>query len=60
MVGGMGIHTDISGSPLAATNASGNVVWKENYSAYGERQLGIPTAAQCRFAWNLTLSTCAW
>ena len=36
------IHTDISGSPLAATNASGNVVWKENYSAYGERKLTQP------------------
>ena len=36
------IHTDISGSPLAATNASGNLVWKENYSAYGERKLTQP------------------
>ncbi|OGB95057.1 MAG: hypothetical protein A3G82_07580 [Burkholderiales bacterium RIFCSPLOWO2_12_FULL_67_210] len=36
------IHTDISGSPLAATNANGNVVWKENYQAYGERQLQQP------------------
>src|SRR5690606_5545841 len=27
------IHTDLSGSPLAATNANGNVVWKENYRA---------------------------
>ncbi len=36
------IHTDVSGSPLAATNANGNVVWKENYRAYGERQLEQP------------------
>lgn len=36
------IHTDLSGSPLAATNANGNVVWKENYRAYGERRLGQP------------------
>ncbi len=36
------IHTDVSGSPLAATNEAGNVVWKENYRAYGERQLEQP------------------
>jgi RHS repeat-associated protein len=36
------IHTDISGSPLAATGANGNVVWKENYLAYGQRRLVQP------------------
>jgi RHS repeat-associated protein len=30
-------HNDISGTPLLATDASGNVVWKENYRPYGER-----------------------
>lgn len=30
-------HNDISGTPLVATDASGNVVWKENYYPYGER-----------------------
>lgn len=30
-------HNDISGTPLMATDASGNVVWKENYYPYGER-----------------------
>jgi len=30
-------HNDISGSPMLATNASGNVVWKENYRPYGDR-----------------------
>jgi RHS repeat-associated protein len=30
-------HNDISGSPMLATNASGNAVWKENYRPYGER-----------------------
>lgn len=30
-------HNDVSGSPLAATDASGNVLWKENYRPCGER-----------------------
>ena len=30
-------HNDISGSPLIATNASGDVLWKENYHPYGEK-----------------------
>ena len=30
-------HNDISGTPLVATDASGNVVWKENYRPYGDR-----------------------
>ena len=30
-------HNDIAGTPLIATDASGNLVWKENYYPYGER-----------------------
>ncbi|EGH24957.1 hypothetical protein PSYMO_27274 [Pseudomonas amygdali pv. mori str. 301020] len=30
-------HNDISGSPLAATDGSGNLLWKENYKPYGEK-----------------------
>jgi RHS repeat-associated protein len=30
-------HNDISGSPLAATDAAGNVVWKESYRPYGDK-----------------------
>ena len=33
------IHTDISGSPLAATDANGTVLWKESYRGYGQRWL---------------------
>ena len=32
-------HNDISGTPMLATDAAGNVVWKENYRPYGERVL---------------------
>ena len=30
-------HNDVSGTPMLATNASGNVVWKETYQPYGNR-----------------------
>lgn len=30
-------HTDTAGSPIAATDANGNVLWREDYSPYGEK-----------------------
>ncbi|MGB4066210.1 MAG: RHS repeat-associated core domain-containing protein [Azonexus sp.] len=30
-------HNDVSGTPMLATNASGQVVWKETYRPYGEK-----------------------
>lgn len=30
-------HNDISGSPLAATDSGGNLLWKENYRPYGDK-----------------------
>lgn len=30
-------HNDLSGSPLIATDASGNLLWKENYKPYGDK-----------------------
>lgn len=30
-------HNDISGSPMAATDAAGNLLWKENYKPYGDK-----------------------
>jgi RHS repeat-associated protein len=37
------IHTDVAGTPIVATDASGAVVWKENYQPFG-RQLNYPSA----------------
>ena len=39
------IHTDISGSPLAATDANGTVLWKESYRGYGQRWLNQSSSA---------------
>ena len=36
-------HNDVSGTPVLATDANGNVVWKENYRPFGER-LNNPSA----------------
>ncbi|WP_251962127.1 RHS repeat-associated core domain-containing protein [Pseudomonas sp. Marseille-Q5299] len=30
-------HNDISGSPIAATDAAGNLKWKESYKPYGDK-----------------------
>src|SRR6266545_6301868 len=30
-------HNDLAGSPIAATDQSGNVLWKESYAPYGQR-----------------------
>ena len=39
---------DFAGSPLAATDTAGNIVWKENYGPYGERLVGQTAAADNR------------
>jgi uncharacterized protein RhaS with RHS repeats len=33
-------HSDPIGSPLAATDASGNLLWRTSYRPYGERLTG--------------------
>jgi RHS repeat-associated protein len=35
------IHTDMLGSPAAATDEGGEVVWREGYRPYGERMLDM-------------------
>jgi RHS repeat-associated protein len=37
-------HWDALGSPVAATNYQGNVVWREEYKPYGERIKNEPTS----------------
>lgn len=32
-------HNDVSGSPLAATDETGNLLWRESYRPYGDRIL---------------------
>jgi len=32
------MHTDALGTPVAATDESGNVLWREQYSPFGEKQ----------------------
>ncbi len=33
------IHTDVLGSPIAASDEDGNIVWRESYQPYGKRLL---------------------
>jgi uncharacterized protein RhaS with RHS repeats len=35
-------HNDVPGSPIAATNAEGQAVWREQYEPYGERLVKDP------------------
>jgi len=41
-------HNDIAGSPVVATDSAGNIVWKETYKPYGERQVNSAAAASNR------------
>ena len=38
-------HNDASGTPLLATNAAGNVLWKESHRPYGDRLNNTPAAS---------------
>ncbi len=38
-------HTDALGSPVTATDASGNLVWRETYRPYGERLNNQPASS---------------
>jgi RHS repeat-associated protein len=41
-------HNDIAGSPIAATDQAGNLLWRESYRPYGERVLK-PAAANAQW-----------
>jgi RHS repeat-associated protein len=45
-------HTDLQGSPVAATDANGNIVWREDYAPYGERRTFAATA-DANHSWYL-------
>ena len=38
-------HNDLVGSPMAATNQAGQVVWRETYRPYGDRQRLEPASS---------------
>ena len=40
--------TDVAGSPILATDASGNVLWRESYKPFGERTANAKTAGANR------------
>ena len=41
-------HNDIAGSPVVATDAGGNVLWRESYRPYGERLTNAPASVDNR------------
>lgn len=41
-------HWDASGSPVAATDEQGNVVWRKSYQPYGQETQAPPTPAESR------------
>jgi RHS repeat-associated protein len=43
------IHADIAGSPIAATNAAGNLLWKESYRPYGARSQNTDQGKQAQW-----------
>jgi RHS repeat-associated protein len=42
------LHHDLAGSVIAATDANGAVIWKEEYRPYGERVLNDPASTSNR------------
>jgi len=42
------LHTDAAGSPVAATDANGDVIWRQSYRPYGERINSQPASATNR------------
>lgn len=45
-------HNDLSGSPMVATDASGNIIWKENYRPYGEKAIKAPASSSNKIGYH--------
>ncbi len=45
-------HTDALGSPVAATDQNGNLLWRENYAPYGQKLDNSPEASGDRVAYT--------
>lgn len=45
-------HNDISGTPLLATDAAGNVLWKENNRPYGDKLNAQPASADNKIGYH--------
>jgi len=39
------LHNDLLGSPTFATDASGSIIWAENYRPYGEKLINSPASS---------------
>jgi RHS repeat-associated protein len=46
------LHNDFAGSPMAATDSTGAVVWKENYNPYGSRNVNASAEAGNRVSFH--------
>lgn len=45
-------HNDISGSPIAATDAAGNLKWKESYKPYGDKLTRSSTSSDNKIGFH--------
>lgn len=48
------LHTDIQGSPVVATNEQGQVIWRESYAPWGQREIKDTASA------NPALGSSVW
>ena len=44
-------HNDVAGTPMLATDAAGNLLWKETYLPYGKKQTNEPASAENRIGY---------
>ena len=44
-------HNDVAGTPMLATDAAGNLLWKETYLPYGKKQTNEPASVENRIGY---------